>query len=613
MRRNLILAALMMSITSFSFGQDVNDRSGLIPALAPFYHGVASGDPLADKVVLWTRVTPDSTVLSTDSIQVNWRVATDTAMSNVVTSGMGYTNEAKDWTFKIDASGLSADGCYYYDFYSLNKYSVRGRTFTAPVGDIDSLRFAVVSCSNYEHGYFNAYARLLQRNDFSAVLHLGDYIYEYEAGGYSANIAGRDNAPTNEIISLTDYRVRHSHYKLDDDLRMLHQQYPFITIWDDHESANDSYKDGAENHSEGPEGLWVDRKAYSMQAYHEWMPIRTAPGSGSIYRTIEYGDLAKFYMCDTRLEGRTEQSAGSNDSTRTILGTAQYNWLVNELDNSSAQWNIMGQQVMMAPLEIFGTPVNNDQWDGYNWERTKLQDHIVNNNIENFVVLTGDIHTSWANDLPGSGYDASTGAGSVGVEFVVTSVTSPGLPLSVPASTIQLENDHMQYIDLTEHGYMILDINKQRTQADWYYLSDITTPSTSDYYADGWYVNSNERNLNHASGYSSASAGYNCVNVPLDPVGVSSHETEMDVAIFGVYPNPFNDQFTVQYYVFREANIRVTIVNSIGQVVYTDEVDNAVKGLNYMQLKADGLDAGSYQLVISSEYQLATKGLIKLE
>ena len=592
--------------------QENNDRTSLIPALAPFYHGVASGDPLPNQVILWTRVTPDSTVLMTDSVQVSWRVATDTAMLSIVSSGSAFTNAEKDWTFKVDVTGLAADGCYYYDFYALNKYSIIARTFTAPVGDVDSLRFAVVSCSNYEHGYFNAYARLLQRNDFTAVLHLGDYIYEYETGGYSANIAGRENEPINEIISLTDYRVRHSHYKLDNDLRTLHQQYPFITIWDDHESANDSYKDGAENHSEGPEGLWVDRKAYSMQAYHEWMPIRTAPGSGSIYRSIEYGDLLKFYMCDTRLEGRTEQATGSNDSTRSMLGPVQYDWLTNELDNSSNQWNILGQQVMMAPLELFGSPLNNDQWDGYAWEREKLYDHILSNNIENLVVLTGDIHTSWANDLPGSGYDASTGAGSVGVEFVVTSVTSPGLPLSVPSSTIQLENDHMQFINLTEHGYMILDVNKQRTQADWFYFTDITVPSTSDYFGDGWYVNDGERNLNQATGVSIAASDYNCLFAPVGSTSTMITESIKDLAIFGVYPNPFNRTITVQYYLFNDTPVSIKIINTTGQIVYQDEVQSASKGLNYMKLTASGLASGSYQLVVSTDHERISKRLIKL-
>ncbi|MBL4706619.1 MAG: alkaline phosphatase D family protein, partial [Flavobacteriales bacterium] len=472
-------------------------------------------------------------------------------------------------------------------------------------------RFAVVSCSNWEHGYFNSYARLLQRNDFSVVLHLGDYIYEYETGGYSANLAGRENEPANEIISLTDYRVRHSHYKLDDDLRLLHQQYPFIVIWDDHESANDSYKDGAENHSEGPEGLWVDRKSYSKQAYHEWMPIRTPAAGGSIYRSFSYGDLVNFYMCDTRLEGRTEQGSGSNDSTRRLLGQTQFDWLTNELDNSTAQWNVMGQQVMMAPFLIFGNPANNDQWDGYAWERGQLYQHLEDSNIQNFVVLTGDIHTSWANDLPGSGYDASTGTGSMGVEFVVTSVTSPGAPISIPVSALQLENDHMKFIDLTQHGYLILDINKQRTQGDWYFLNDITVPSTSEYYGDGWYVNDGETFIQQASGFSQATGPYNCSFAPLLPLSVGIEEPLKELALFGVYPNPFHESFTIQYYLFTDTPVKVRVVNTLGQVVFEDDVKIATPGLNYMNLDASGLNAGTYHIVISTENQSVSKSMIK--
>ncbi len=609
MKFKLLALSALLATCSIAKSQEL--RSGLIPALAPFYHGVASGDPLSDRVILWTRVTPDSTVNLGDSIFVKWRIATDTSMSNVVNSGSGYTDDFQDWTFKVDATGLLPDQCYYYDFEALNKYSIRGRTFTAPTGDVDSLRFAVVSCSNYEHGYFNAYRRLLQRNDFSVVLHLGDYIYEYEAGGYSAGIGGRDNEPTTEIISLDDYRVRHSHYKLDDDLRNLHQQYPFITIWDDHESANDAYFDGAENHDIATEGAWASRKMSSQQAYHEWMPIRSNPVNESIYRSFSFGDLVNFYMCDTRLEARTEQGVGSNDSTRRLLGNTQFNWLTNQLDSSTARWNVMGQQVMIAPLEIFGSAANEDQWDGYDWERNELMNYVVGSGVDNFVVLTGDIHTSWANDIPGSGYDSGTGAGSMGVEFVVTSVTSPGFPFSVSPSVIQWENDHMKYIELTEHGYMILDVNKQRAQADWYYVTDITSQSFSEFYGDGWYVNDGERFVQQASGFSQASPGYNCAYAPLLPLPVGLEEASDQIAVFGAYPNPFRDEFTVQYYLFQPAPVSLKVVNSTGQLVFSDEVEEATHGLNYMSLDARGLAAGTYHIIISTPEQSVAKTMVK--
>ena len=432
-----------LSLTIFisSFSQSHSPRKSLNPLLYPFFHGVASGDPISDAVILWTRFTDDT--LSNDSVEINWRIATDTSMSNVVNSGNGYAHLNNDWTFKVDASGLSPDTWYYYDFESLGYHSIRGRTKTAPTGDNDSARFAVVSCSNYEHGYFNAYRYLRNRNDFDAVLHLGDYIYEYEAGGYSAGIVDRENEPTNEIISLEDYRLRYSHYRLDDDLRALHQQYPFINVWDDHESANDSYVDGAQNHSPGTEGLWSDRKSNATQAYHEWLPIRSpVPGDLQIYRKINYGDLMTLYMLDTRLQGRSEQGGSSSDPNRTILGQTQFSWLTNELKSSTSKWNVLGQQVMIAPLEVFGAALNDDQWDGYDYERNRLYDSIINNTVNNIVVLTGDIHTSWVNDIPLSNYDASNCTGSIGVEYVVTSVTSPGLGFlgGIAGSTIELFN-----------------------------------------------------------------------------------------------------------------------------------------------------------------------------
>ena len=196
-----LTASLILSLLFFSvYSQNLNPRKSLDPILYPFYHGVASGDPLSNAVILWTRFTDDT--LSTDSVEINWRIATDTSMVNVINSGNGFAHVENDWTFKVDASGLSPDTWYYYDFEAFNYHSIRGRTKTAPLGDNDSARFAVVSCSNYEHGYFNAYRYLRDRNDFDAVIHLGDYIYEYAAGGYSAGIVDRDNEPTNEIITL---------------------------------------------------------------------------------------------------------------------------------------------------------------------------------------------------------------------------------------------------------------------------------------------------------------------------------------------------------------------------------------------------------------------------
>jgi alkaline phosphatase D len=609
-----IYTLIALAVTFSSFAQSDFVREKATSHLYPFYHGVASGDPLDDRVILWTRVTDDT--LSVDSVVVNWRISTDTSFSNIVNSGSGYASVDRDWTYKVDADNLSPGQWYYYDFESLGKYSLTGRTRTAPVGDIDSLRFGIVSCSNYEHGYFSPYRHLMDRNDIDCILHLGDYIYEYEVGGYSANISGRENEPTNEIITLEDYRIRHSHYKLDDDLRKLHQQYPFINIWDDHESANDSYVDGADNHDPGTEGLWSDRKANSAQAYHEWLPIRSPqPGNLRIYREFQFGDLINLPMLDTRIEARSEQGGSGevNDPTRTLLGPVQYDWLTTNLTNSTKRWNIIGQQVMMAPLEIFGTPANYDQWDGYNFEREKLLTFVDTANINNFVVLTGDIHTSWVNDIPMSGYDASNCTNSAGVEFVVTSVTSTSfLTFSVGSGLIKSMNPHMQYIDLAQRGYGILDVSKTKCQMDYYYMDDIEDPLSNEYYGTGYFVNNNETCANQASGFT-VRPGVLPIPAPEFPYGYVSlvDVEEHNFTVFGAYPNPAQSEVTFQFYLNKPEELKISVYDIAGKQVYTDMISSFNTGVNYAQINISTLASGTYSFIIESETNRVSKTIIK--
>lgn len=616
----IVLSILtLFTLSSGVFAQQKLDPDYLrekgITNLFPFYHGVASGDPLSDAVILWTRVTDDT--LTRDSVAINWRIATDTLLNNVVNSGTGYAAASRDWTFKVDATGLQPDTWYYYDFEYEGYNSITGRTHTAPVGDIDSLRFGIVTCSNYEHGYFSPYRYLENRNDIDCILHLGDYIYEYEVGGFSANIAGRTNEPTNEIITLEDYRIRHSHYKLDADLRELHQQYPFINIWDDHESANDSYKDGAANHDPATEGSWTDRKSNSAQAYFEWLPIRPpVAGQPRIYREFAFGDLINLPMIDSRIEARDLQISNTTDAmdpARTMLGATQFDWLTNNLKTSTKQWNILGNQVMMAPLEIFGTPANYDQWDGYAYERGRLLDSVVMNNVNNFVVLTGDIHTSWVNDIPMSNYDGGTCTGSAGVEFVVTSVTSTSfLTFTIPTSFIQSLNPHMQYIDLTKRGYGILDVNKQRAQFDYYYMDDIEDPNSGQYYATSYFVNSGEKCANQASGASSR-PGPGPFYAP-DPVALDASVAENNRQTFivmGAYPNPTNENVTFQMYAEKVAPINIQVFDLQGRLVYQNNMNNVHVGVNYAQLDISSLENGTYQFVISSGVYRVTKSIVK--
>lgn len=610
--KNVVFLTCLLAFNLFA------QRNELKMDEAPFLHGVASGDPLADRVIIWTRVTPEN---GTNSVDVHWRIATDTSMYYIVDQGVFTTDEDRDFTVKVDASNLSPSTCYYYDFRVDSSFSVRGRTRTADSGDNELVRFALVSCSNYEHGYFNAYEKIADRNDLNAVIHLGDYIYEYETGGYSASLSDRENNPTHEIVSLDDYRLRYSHYRLDHNLQDLHQQYPFICIWDDHESANDAYKDGAENHDETTEGVWETRKSNSRKAYFEWMPIRESGSDSVIYRKFSYGDLLNLYMLDTRIEGRDEQVSASSsavdDPNRSLLGSTQYNWLTSELSSSSSQWNIIGQQVMIAPLEAFGVPVNADQWDGYNYERNQLLNHIMNNNIENIVVLTGDIHTSWANDIPLNNYDASTGANSAGVEFVTTSVTSPGFPIGFGSSVIQSFNPHNKWLDLTNHGYVILNVDKQKTQAEWYFLDDIETEGTSESLDNAFYVNDGERFLRQST---LATAGYiNCDRAPEYPYDINTYLSVEDNTIskhqgsilLGVYPNPHEDQLTVHLGANQNEAISLRIIDHMGKLVYENEEIIVDSPSMFVELRTEGLASGTYLLQVVTANKVMTRKVIK--
>ena len=609
--KKTILVLILSLITYIYFSQSIDNREKLDADLYPFYHGVASGDPLPDAVILWTRFTDDT--LTADSVQVNWRIATDTNMTNIINSGSGYTNEDIDWTFKVDAMGLQPNTYYFYDFEAVNRHSLIGRTKTAPVGDIDSVRFAVVSCSNWQHGYFHAYRHLKMRNDFDVVLHLGDYIYEYEEGTFSANMPDRVHEPTHENLTLEDYRLRYSQYHLDDDLRDLHQQFPFILIWDDHESANDSYKDGAQNHNAG-EGAWSDRKNGSTRAYHEWLPIRSPDMTNKlkIYRKFQWGDLIDLHMLDTRIIARTEQTNNYSDPTKELLGTDQFNWLINGLKNSTARWNILGNQVMMSPLKAFGVTVNKDQWDGYTYERNRLYDSITANNIDNLVVLTGDIHTSWVNDIPLSGYDASGCQNSLGVEFVVTSVTSTSFNLPVSTSIIKFSNPNIQYVDITKRGYMILDVSKTKVQGDYYYMNDVEDIAIGEYFGDAYFVNDNEKCANQASGPTSRPIANQHYYAPQYPIGYHVGIERPDMIVLGAYPNPTHGVITAQVYLQKQEEIAVQLVDLEGRIVLTKQIGTTNLGANYVSLNLTSFKAGAYSLIIKTASKQITKTIIKL-
>jgi len=436
-----------------------------------FSHGVASGDPLLDAVILWTRLTPDED----GAVEAFFEVALDPEFDMRVAADYIDSVPDRDHTIKLDVEGLSPGTTYYYRFFSLGRESAIGRTRTAPDGAVDRLRVAVCSCASLAHGYFHSYRRVAERTDLDVVIHLGDYIYEYGTGEYGEL---REYEPATEIVSLGDYRTRYAQYRRESDLQEMHRQHPMVAVWDDHESADNSYRDGAGNHQPMTEGEWEDRKAAAYQAYAEWMPFREG-AQGVIYRSLPYGDLMHLIMLDTRIVGRDEQPDDLtdpellDDPDRQLLGMEQEAWMVDQVSNSTAQWKLIGQQVVMAEVILGEGPFNADQWDGYRAARSRFYD--LAGSTDNVVVLTGDIHSSWAFDLavdPAGTYDPDDGSGSVGVEFVVPAVSSPGFPLNA-APALLATNPHLRWIDIRERGYLILDVDTDRVQASWWFVEDV--------------------------------------------------------------------------------------------------------------------------------------------
>ncbi|WP_051632988.1 alkaline phosphatase D family protein [Thermonema rossianum] len=625
---------------SLSLGRAIGKSSATAPdpALAPFYHGVASGDPLPDKVIIWTRVTPSGTV-EADSIEVRWIMALDSACHNIVQSGLAYATASRDFTVKVDVDNLQPATTYYYYFQALGANSVVGRTRTAPSGTVHHLRFAVVSCSNFEAGFFNAYEAIARREDLDAVIHLGDYIYEYGQGTYGAGLETRRHQPAHEILTLADYRTRYSLYRLDPALRKAHQQHPFICVWDDHESANDAYKDGAENHNPG-EGSWEERKRISKQVYYEWMPVREQ-AEHKLYRVLNYGDLADIFMIDTRLEGREIQindvtSPELYNSARTLLGEAQKAWLKEGLKKSKAQWKMIGNQVIFSELNLWwaaapaiGTAEQIessflDIWDGYPAERKELLHFIEQEKIHNLVWLTGDFHCAFAFDVPlrpaaytasdslvsvlkqvpvpasgGATYDEQSGKGTLAIEFATPSITSANFDENLtkltgdstqgaflakqleyqinrplPASAGPLAgfnpNPHLKYVDLTRHGYLILDLKSQRVQADWFYVPTVLQPSIEEFFAASYYSDAGTSRLRRSESPSEPKS----IQPPLAPSEplpyvLTASEQKIAPVLLGLYPNPANILLLLNYAVLRPGEVNIEIWSMEGKLLFS--------------------------------------------
>jgi alkaline phosphatase D len=462
-------------------------------ALKPFYHGVASGDPLADRVIIWTRVTPDD---SLENIPAQWELSENDKFSPVLKSGTTSTSAARDYTIKVDVSGLAPATYYYYRFKALDHTSPIGRTKTIPQSNLDSLKFAVVSCSNWEFGYFNAYSRIAER-EVDAVLHLGDYIYEYAEGRYGNKKVDRKNLPDHEIVSLQDYRTRYSQYHTDKGLRDMRMRHPLIAIWDDHEVANNVYVSGAQNHQPDKEGDFETRKKAAKQAYYEWIPIRE---SDKHYRSFSFGNLASVIMLDERLEGRTKQLDSASDpafnqNDHAILGAEQLQWFESELKSSPAVWKVIGNQVIYSDVDQSlispKNPKNLDSWDGYPAEKQNITSFILQNKVKDIVFLSGDSHASWAFEVavdPTKTYNKSTSKGAFAVEFGVTSISSANSNEYTSDDTVKMEeanllkaNPHLKYTNHRDHGYLLLTLFPTKARGEWYFIETLLLPDNGEH------------------------------------------------------------------------------------------------------------------------------------
>lgn len=489
-----------------------------------FGFGVASGEPSATSVLLWTRYT------AVQETAIEWQVAADDSFSVIIAGGSVTAKPERDFCVKPVAEGLQPGTWYYYRFIDpAGAFSDVGRTRTLPAGAVDNFRLGVFSCSNLGFGYFNAYGHAAQQNAFDLILHLGDYFYEYADGRYPSagqKVAGRVSWPDTETVALADYRLRHASYRADPDLRRLTQLYPMILGWDDHESANDSWAGGAENHDDS-EGDWNARKRAAVRAYREWLPVSDAD-----YAEYEVGDLATLFRLETRLGARSEQFSvekvlegttsteditASLDSFRTgayvdparsMLGGAQEDWLAAGLAASRKAgkiWQVLVQQVLvgklaspdslleglaaMAPEEFrsrlqaaalaskAGLPLNMDAWDGYPAARDRLLTSALNADA-NLLVLAGDTHNAWAFDLAHDGERA-------GAEFGVQGVTSPGLETylgMVPPDLMQKSlvgrNPELQWADTSQRGYMAVELTPQQASCEWRFVDGVKSRST---------------------------------------------------------------------------------------------------------------------------------------
>ena len=488
-----------------------------------FTHGVASGEPDSSSVLLWTRYVSDS------ETRLRVEIATDTLFTRVVAASEALATPERDFTARTVMTGLAPGRWYFYRFIAPDgQTSQVGRTRTLPAGETSRFGLGLMSCSNLGFGWFNAYAHACERSDLDLIVHVGDYIYEYPQGSYpdaKAIVPGRVLDPAGELLTVSDYHLRYACYRADPDLQRMHQFYPVVSQWDDHELANDAWRGGAENHQAAREGDWEQRKAAALRAYRDWMPV-----SDDLWKSYQVGDLLTLFKLETRIAGRNEpldlarfiggrrdveqalvefRDGPLADPARSILGAEQEHWLENDLRASTKQgtrWQVLAQQIIMGEVRVppgasrwipadaaefvrkraqvaeisakLQLPYNLDSWDGYPAARARLL-RAAQRAAANLVVLAGDSHNAWANNLSIDGKAA-------GIEFATHSVTSPGFESSLSgiapsdlAAALRKANSGLAFSDTSQRGYTSLQFTPDAVTGRFHFLRTIRERNTA--------------------------------------------------------------------------------------------------------------------------------------
>lgn len=595
LRFTLFIAALLVGSVNIFAQIILPPNMYADSAYAPFYYGVASGTPTDSSIIIWTHVTP---ALPTDTITVDWEIATDSNFTSLVGSGSITTDSTVDHTVETEVTGLTANNIYYYRFTSNSITGRTGRTRTAPNGAEVEIKAAVVSCSSIFSGYFNAYARLAEREDLNVILHLGDYIYDFVDADEQVRIP---SPLLPDPSNLTEYRNQHKYHLLDPDLRAARQQHPWINIWDNHDV----------------EGSEATAYKGSVQAFYEYLPIKPIDENNPyrIYNKHSFGDLLDVFMVDINLNRNVDTLPNGDNSA---MGTAQRTWLFNELDNSTATWKLIGNQKLFSNLDLAGVSLPLSGWDAYEEERRMVLDHLGQNNIDNSVFISGDAHMAFMIDLTTDPqgdngiYNTTTGDGAVGMEMLGGSISRGNLDEAANvggglAEALQngalTANPNYRILNMVDHGYGLLTFRPDSVTGE-FYLSEILSQTNVETFGGGlvayegenhWRRTVYERTLEERDNDTTSVS-----MIPLNDID----QIKMKIA-----PNPSTGQFNIMMENLQGNQATIELIDELGRNIVTKDI--IVQAGTFTEpIDMPDLPAGLYVIRLTNNGRTATNSLV---